>query len=118
MIYMVLACGLATEIHYCMGKRAGMELYGSENKQCGKCGMMEDKTGCCHDEHQFYKIDDSHKTVNNDVDVSAPFALIENSYPAFNWQMPAGDAAFIINNHSPPEYSGPSHCILNCVFRI
>ncbi len=114
---MVLACGVAMEIHYCMGSKAGVELYGSDKKQCGKCGMVE-KKGCCHDEHQFYKIEDSHKNVSNDVSFAAPVAIIEHTYPLFNWQLPADAAALAINNHSPPEYSGPSATILNCVFRL
>jgi hypothetical protein len=117
-IYMVLACGVATEIHYCMGRKVGIELYGSESKQCGKCGMVEKDTGCCHDEHGFYKIEDTHKTVNNDLDFTTPVAIIENPYPVFTWQFPADGAATAVNNHSPPEYNGPSACILNCVFRI
>lgn len=115
---MVLACGVATEIHYCMGKKAGVELYGSESKQCGKCGMTEQKDGCCHDEHEFYKIGDSHKTVSNDLDFTAPVAIIENIFPVYDWQLPAYAAATAVNNHSPPEYSRPAACILNCVFRI
>jgi hypothetical protein len=117
MIYMVLACGVAMEIHYCMGSKAGVELYGSEKKQCGKCGMTE-KKGCCHDKHEFYKIGDSHKSVSNNVDLSAPVTIIENTASVFNWQIPADDITAVITNHSPPEYSGPSACILNCVFRI
>lgn len=115
---MVLACGVAMEIHYCMGKKAGVELYGSDNDKCGRCGMTESKGGCCHDEHQFYKIDDSHKNVSNDLSFTTPVVLSETSYPSFSWQLPADDAVTAVNNHSPPEYSGPSATVLNCVFRL
>lgn len=114
---MVLACGVAMEIHYCMGKKAGVELYGSDSHQCDKCGMTE-KTGCCHDEHQFYKIEDSHKNVSNDHDFNTPVAFIENAYPVYNWQLQADAVAAVVNNHSPPEYSGPSATVLHCVFRL
>lgn len=114
---MVLACGVAMEIHYCMGKKAGVELYGSDSHQCGKCGMTEQK-GCCHDEHQFYKIDDSHKNVSNDHNFNSPVVLIEHQYPVFDWQLQADAVTASVNNHSPPVYSGPSATVLNCVFRL
>lgn len=117
MIYMVLACGVAMEIHYCMGKKAGMELYGSDSHKCGKCGMVE-KKGCCHDEHQFYKLDDSHKNVSNDLSFTSPVVFIQNEQPVFDWQLPADAMAAVINNHSPPLYSGPDATVMNCVFRL
>lgn len=115
---MVLACGVAMEIHYCMGSKAGVELYGSDNDKCGRCGMTENKGGCCHDEHQFYKIDDSHKNVSNDLSFTTPVVFIETEWPSFNWQLPADAAMAVVNNHSPPEYSGPSATVLHCVFRL
>ncbi len=42
---MTAASGIAMEIHYCMGKKAGMEFYGSNEDKCGKCGMIEKKGG-------------------------------------------------------------------------
>ena len=116
-IYMVLSCGVAMEIHYCMGQKAGVELYGSENKQCGKCGMTE-KKGCCHDEHQFYKIGDSHKNVTNDISFATTEPVVFTSFPLYNWQVPVNDAVTAFNIHSPPEYTAPAACILNCVFRL
>ncbi len=116
---MLLSCGVAMQIHYCMGKKAGMELYGSASGKCGKCGMTEtEKRGCCHDEHQFYKIDDSHKSVSNNLDFTTPVTMIDFSYPVFNWQGSVKNAIAVVTNHSPPVYSGSSANILHCVFRI
>ncbi len=44
-IYMSISTGIAMEIHYCMGKKAGMEFYVSSSDKCGKCGMTEKDTG-------------------------------------------------------------------------
>lgn len=117
-IYMAVSSGIAVELHYCMGSKAGMELYGSVNEKCGKCGMTENKTGCCHDEFKFYKINDSHKTASNDISFTAPEFAVINEYNIFNWQMPQSSALAIVNNHSPPDYTKPDVCIMNCVFRI
>ncbi len=116
---MLLSCGVAMEIHYCMGKKAGVELYGSQSDTCGKCGMTEtEKGGCCNDEHQFYKIEDSHKNVSNDISLIPPVTEVDFGHPVFNWQLPCKNVTEVFANHSPPIYSGTSANILHCVFRI
>ena len=117
-VYMAVSSGIAVELHYCMGSKAGMELYGSSNDKCGKCGMTEKKTGCCHDEFKFYKINDSHKTASNDISFTAPEFAVFNEYNIYNWQMPLSTVTASVNNHSPPDYAKPDVCIMNCVFRI
>lgn len=117
-VYMAISSGVALELHYCMGDKAGMELYGSSDGTCGKCGMDEKDSGCCHDEFKFYKISDSHKTVSNDIDLKAAEFAVLNDYSFYNWQMPEKAPAPVVNNHSPPGYAGISACIMNCVFRI
>ena len=116
--YMSVSTGIAMEIHYCMGKFAGIEFYGSENKACGKCGMKEKGQGCCHDEHKFIKLEDSHKNVINTLDFTYHDQVIATEYPLYNFQFfpIAGNESVAI--HSPPDKTGPSLCIQNCVFRI
>lgn len=117
-IYMAVSSGIAVELHYCMGSKAGMELFGSTTEKCGKCGMTEKDTGCCHDEFKFYKLNDSYKNVTNDISFTAPEFAVTNEYPLYIWQMPLNTASVSINNHSPPVYTTPDVCIMNCVFRI
>ena len=117
-VYMAVSSGIAVELHYCMGTQAGMELYGASNEKCGKCGMTEKNTGCCHDEFKFYKINDSHKTASNDISFTAPEFAVINEYNIYNWQMPLSSVLVLPNNHSPPDYTKPDVCIMNCVFRI
>jgi hypothetical protein len=116
-IYMVLSCGVAMEIHYCMGTKAGVELYGNVKEKCSKCGMTE-KKGCCHDEHKFYKIDDSHKNVTNNINSVLAQPVVVINYPLFNRPVSLNNVVAVTNTHSPPDYTGPSACILNCVFRL
>ena len=117
-VYMAVSSGIAVQLHYCMGDKAGMEFYGSASDKCGKCGMTEKDTGCCHDEFKFYKISDSHKTVSNNIDLSIPSTWVYTDFYIYNWQMPDNTALTAVNNHSPPDYTGPSASIMNCVFRI
>lgn len=117
-VYMAVSSGIDMELHYCMGDMAGMELYGSSNDKCGKCGMTEKETGCCHDEFRFYKISDSHKTVSNDINFKASEFAVVNDYSLYNWQMPVKKAFAAANNHSPPGNTEPSASIMNCVFRL
>lgn len=117
-LYLGVSSGIAMEIHYCMGKKAGVELYGSESDKCGKCGMTDKKSGCCKDEHKFYKLQDSHKNVSNDLHLEAPVAIIASSFSEYHFATISDPLAEGINNHSPPLRTGPSACILNCVFRI
>lgn len=117
-IYMAVSSGIAVELHYCMGTKAGMELFGSDSEKCGKCGMTEKDTGCCHDEFKFYKLNDSHKSASNDISFTAPEFAVINHYHIYNWQMPVNKATTAVNSHAPPGYSSPDACIMNCVFRI
>ena len=117
-LYLVVSSGIALELHYFMGEKAGMELYGSESDTCGKCGMTDKDNGCCHDEFKFYKISDSHKTVSNDIDLTASSFAVIIDYNIYNWQMPDNTAIAAVNNNSPPDDIGPSARIMNCVFRI
>lgn len=118
-LYMAVSSGIAMELHYCMGDRAGIELYGSTSDKCGKCGMTDKNTGCCHDEFKFYKIADSHKIVVNDIDFSANEIAITNIHFIYNWQVPDNTALISQKINSPPDdYAAPSACIMNCVFRI
>jgi hypothetical protein len=116
-LYLGVSSGIAMEIHYCMGKKSGVELYGSPDEKCGKCGM-KGKSGCCNDEHKFYKLNDSHKNVSNDLNFETPVAVITNTFPLFDFLLVNKQPEEKINNHSPPVYTGPSACILNCIFRI
>lgn len=117
-IYMAVSSGIAMEIHYCMGKKAGVEFYGSSSDRCGKCGMKDTKTGCCHDEHKFYKLNDSHKTASNDINFAADEIVLAGGQVVYDWQLPVSISLAAINNHSPPDNTDPSACIMNCVFRL
>lgn len=116
-LYMCSSSGIAMDIHYCMGKQSGVEFYGAENSKCSKCGMTE-KKGCCHDKQQFYKLKDAHKTVSNEVDLGFSDVAIFPNYTTYNWLLTGTTADKKVQNYSPPNYTTPSICIINCIFRI
>jgi hypothetical protein len=118
MMYMMVSSGFAMEIHYCMGKKAGVGLYGTANDKCGRCGMKANTTGCCHDEHHFYKLSDSHKNVFNNISFAGTEKAVIHEYLVIDWDLPSDAALRVVNNHSPPDDTGPSACVLNCVFRL
>jgi len=117
LLYMGISSGIAMDIHYCMGKEIGFDLYGNDNGVCGKCGMKH-KKGCCGDEHKFYKLSDSHKNVSNDINLNAVVIAIVTNYSLYNFQSVANIAVKTVANNSSPQYSKLPARILNGVFRI
>ena len=116
---MTVSSGIAMEIHYCMGERAGADLYSSGSDKCGRCGMKEqNKKGCCHDDHKFYKLDDSHKKAANDISFNIGEIVLQPGIPVYVWSLPADRAVATIHNNSPPGFIKPPARILHGVFRI
>ncbi len=116
---MSVSSGIAMEIHYCMGERAGADFYGSDSDTCGRCGMKEqNKAGCCHDDHQFYKLEDSHKKAVNDYNFSFGEIISLLQWPVYNWTIPSGIEKTIVHNNSPPGYIPRPARIQHGVFRI
>ncbi|MES2431154.1 MAG: hypothetical protein V4556_09460 [Bacteroidota bacterium] len=116
-MYMGISSGVAMDIHYCMGEKSGVEFYGEGDEKCSKCGMKS-KKGCCHDQHKFYKLNDSHKNVSNDISFKIDtVAVVTSFYNHFFYKTTeAGTKA--VNANSPPDYTKPQLYITNSVFRL
>ena len=116
LIYFITSTGATVNIHYCMGKLYAVDLVATT--KCGKCGMENDKGGCCKDEIKTVKLNDSHQPATAQIAFTAPVAVIHN-YPS---PLAFADAIVIpkaaTKNNSPPGSSGTSRCVLNCVFRL
>ena len=113
---MSISTGIAMEIHYCMGKLAGVELFASENDTCGRCGMTEKKGGCCSDEHKFYKLTTDQKNASNDQTFQSPVTVIDTEYSSHEILFQK-NSALTISNISPQK-GGPPLFILNCIYRL
>ena len=119
MMYMTVSSGIVKANYYCMGKEAGFDFFGNSRDKCGRCGMKEkNKAGCCHDEHKFYKLNDSHKNVSNTISFAAKEILLKGEYFFYNWQILSSNCHTGFYFHPPPASTGPSYCILNCTFRL
>lgn len=115
---MTMASGLGVDVHYCMGKRVGVDLYGpTPDRKCGKCGMKEKQTGCCKDQHKFFKLSDSHKNVSNTISLAGAGISIVNLGSLFQSKPPVRTTSVEETEYSPPFESGPSPLILHCIFR-
>ena len=116
-LYLGVSSGIAMEIHYCMGKRAGMDFYGEQKDKCGKCGMSG-KTGCCNDEFKFLKLNDSYKNVSNQIVFGTIGIAVLPVYQEYRSNLASTKASLPHRGHAPPGFTRPSACIMNCVFRI
>ncbi len=116
-VYMSVTTGVAMEIHYCMGKKAGVDFYHADKGVCSKCGMKEKKSGCCSDEHQFYKLNDAHKNTSNNSNVSFLNQSIGLINHCHQWEVFAQTVCDPLPN-IPSFDTGPTRCIKYCVFRL
>ncbi len=116
---MTVSSGIAMEIHYCMGEKAGVDFYADSDDKCGRCGMKEQKKkGCCSDEHKFLKLDDSHQKAISEYNFIVGDVAVLTSYPSYEWVLFPSGAISALNNHSPPDYTKPPARILYGVLRI
>lgn len=116
-IYITLTSGVVVNIHYCMGRVAGVT-YGQEAEhQCDSCGM-EKKDGCCETEHKLVKADIDHISAKN---VTAPLLLataVETVFPEYDFADTSSWEHYNTQYHSPPDFRRNNLSIHNSVFRI
>ena len=117
-LYMMVSTGIAMEVHYCMGKQAGIEFYGSKDDVCGKCGMLEKKGGCCSNEHKFFKFEDSFKHASNEINFVFFNEAITAQFSSFTSNEENYVAIHDSFYESPPKIYGPTIYIRNCIFRL
>jgi hypothetical protein len=115
----MLSIGFSIDVHYCMGSRVGVDFFTDTDGKCGKCGMTEEDngSGCCSNQHAFYKIVESHKHINSYSFSSPSFeVLLPKLYQVFTCYIyqPQPDLATeeVVVFGSPPLY------LMNRVFRI
>ncbi len=117
-MYLFASSGVAMNVHYCMGKEAGVDYYKTTAHKCSKCGMKEKKGGCCNDEHKFYKLSTEYKDVANKQSVSFATAMAMPVYFSYQQFLPWLIAFAKSLNNSPPHFSQEDIGIRHCVFRI
>jgi len=118
--YLTVSCGVVISFHYCMNRLASTQLFATEKKVCGKCGMHTKKSNrCCHDEVKVVKLIQDQNTFSPDSysipSIEAvgyvPSEFITAAFYNFNEQRH-------FHNHSPPLLSAQDTYLQINVFRI
>ncbi|MBS1949208.1 MAG: hypothetical protein JST47_15720 [Bacteroidetes bacterium] len=115
-VYITVASGVVVNMHYCMGKLAGVGYGYEETNQCSKCGMHDN--GCCHNDPKFIKITDDQQIVKTGVSF-APFSV--EAVPVISsvaQPIQGTETVTCLPHHSPPDKHWPAVYLINCVFRI
>ena len=114
--YLLLASGVALNIHHCMGKVASVGFF--RHSECRNCGMKSGEGLCCNDEYKIIKVTDSHVPAINEVNIISP--VIIHELIGSHVKSPVSDSHSFVEklDNSPPCSPSISLCILNSVFRI
>lgn len=115
----MLSTGFSIDVHYCMGAMAGISIShdGDEDGACPRCGMKENKTGCCRDEIKFYKFDKGFKS-SKSVSVNHHFSdVIYTDFIFYSLSVPKF-FTYIVSLYRAPNIEGPPIYLRNRVFRI
>ena len=117
-IYFAVSSGVVVNMHYCMGKLAGMELGHSDiSDTCGKCGMERDGD-CCKDEVKLVKADITANFVNSFTQAGKAEIILPD-HQLFEYDFPLQDQGRVYSSiHAPPLVLPVPLYIRNCVFRI
>jgi hypothetical protein len=115
-IYLAISSGVVVSVHYCMGEVAGMAIGHSDADTCGTCGM--DNDGCCHDDVNVVKIQDSHSMASGQVDFVKAETIAQDFSPVYDNPYVLQGLKPIAAAHGPPWAPDRPLHIQYCVFRI
>jgi len=118
--YFAFSCGVVVNFHYCMDELASTQLFVTDHKVCGNCGMhSDDSNGCCRDEVKVMKLqEDQQKTPTLEFAAKAPLSLIAFTPSFIEQPFENVDILRHHQNHSPPLLSEQDTYLQNGVFRI
>lgn len=118
--YLLVSTGVVINYHYCMKRLASTQLFGSEKKYCGKCGMhKKTSNGCCRDEVKVFKLTTDQNSLTYDMPSIAAIDELMITPSEF-----IAALSYNINeqkhfhNHSPPLLSAQDTYLQINVFRI
>ena len=117
-LYVTLTSGVAVNVHYCMGKLAGVDLHDSPADVCNKCKKPAKGMDCCKDEVKFCKLTESHQGAK--VAQQHDIAAIDLQLPVIVLSAPALTSQATLNSapHDPPDEDSTPLFLRNCIFRI
>ena len=117
-IYSVSTMGFSIRQFYCCGKLKSLTVTIVQDTQ-QKCGKGNEKSGCCDNKYQFYKVKDNHlsgKAIDISLKYFTDLDLFTSEVQSISFVTQEIDV--INGSHAPPLYTGVPIYISNCVFRI
>lgn len=118
-LYTTLTSGFAINVHYCMGKLAGIDWHQAPADKCQQCGKPSKGMDCCKNEFKFCKVTESHqaaKALQQDfsmkIDMQLPVRIL--SVPA----LPVSKILTGRDHPDPPNLATTAIFIRNCTFLI
>ena len=118
-VYTCVSTGFAVSTHFCMNKKASVQLGAAEKEICGKCGMhKQESNNCCRDEVTVVKLQqdtETAKTVLPSFTLALPVSSLTQHLvsPFYNFIETPVSSAF----QPPPLYEAPLY-LSNRVFLI
>jgi hypothetical protein len=117
-IYSVATVGVCLKKFYCCGNLKSVSVVITDTEK-EKCGMGDEKSGCCESRFQWLKVKDDH-LAPSDIDLSFKhFTDLHIFTPLWQTAKYELNEEVIINgSHAPPLDAGIPIYISNRVFRI
>ena len=79
-LYLLFSVGIIKATHFCMGREASVVYFTSESKKCVCSKFVEEGEGCCDDQQDLLKLEDSQKNLSSFVLPSPDLALLGDLY--------------------------------------
>ena len=117
-IYSLATMGFTLKQFYCCGKLKSttFSLVQGEQKSCGK---GNEKSGCCDNKYQFFKVKDKHITAEGLHSPLKHFVGLHLYTPSFHDISFASQKTIVAyRSNAPPFHISVPIYIYNCVFRI
>ncbi len=117
-VYSLATMGFSVKQFYCCGKLKSTSISLTKDAE-QKCGKGNEKSGCCDNKYQFFKVKDKHITADEVHSPVKHFNDLHLYTPSFQ------DISFVsqkttiaYRSNAPPLRTGVPIFICNCVFRI
>lgn len=117
-IYSFATMGFSLKQFYCCGKLKSITVsLTQDTKQ--ECGKGNEKSGCCDNKYQFFKVKDNHISAGQASCPVKYFIDLDIYNPSFNEITFASQKTTIAyRSNAPPLHTGIPLYIYDCVFRI
>lgn len=120
-VYTFMVSGIYMQWHYCEGRlnSVSFAIAAPHDENCCGSNMPQDDD-CCHNQHQFLKVYDSHQQ-GQQYKIAKPFFEFETVFaqPVFSLSTPRTAALLLpVYTPGPPVSSKPALYLQNRVFLI